>query len=202
MARTGVASKRYRGKRQQFDALCHFLRLNAAPRCPSSPTLQVKAKGGLRYEIKTADEKVHAGVAPKDINFSAAGAKKQLAAMADVLDTAAPLLVDAELLELARVRRADVSLIHRGDAAAGDVDISPMNRGAAAAGDVDSPRRPRTWIVRRGAAAATRSRLARAPGTRSRRRTTRCSASRTSRRCSTPDRTPWTCTSAARIFLR
>mmetsp|Transcript_17810 Transcript_17810/g.54794 ORF Transcript_17810/g.54794 Transcript_17810/m.54794 type:complete len:214 (-) Transcript_17810:105-746(-) len=61
----------------------------------------VKAKGGLRYEIKTADEKVHAGVAPKDINFSAAGAKKQLAAKADVLDTAAPLLVDAELLELA-----------------------------------------------------------------------------------------------------
>ena len=32
----------------------------------------VKAKGGLRYDVVTADEKVHAGVAPKDIHFSAA----------------------------------------------------------------------------------------------------------------------------------
>ena len=33
---------------------------------------KVKAKGGLRYEIKTADGKLHAGVAPRDIHFSAA----------------------------------------------------------------------------------------------------------------------------------
>ena len=32
---------------------------------------KVKAKGGLRYEIKTADGKLHAGVAPRDIHFSA-----------------------------------------------------------------------------------------------------------------------------------
>ena len=31
----------------------------------------VKAKGGLRYEIKTSDGKLHAGVAPRDIHFSA-----------------------------------------------------------------------------------------------------------------------------------
>ena len=33
---------------------------------------KVKAKGGLRYEIKTSDGKLHAGVAPRDIHFSAA----------------------------------------------------------------------------------------------------------------------------------
>ena len=32
---------------------------------------KVKAKGGLRYEIKTSDGKLHAGVAPRDIHFSA-----------------------------------------------------------------------------------------------------------------------------------
>ena len=32
---------------------------------------KVKAKGGLRYEIKTADGKLHAGIAPRDIHFSA-----------------------------------------------------------------------------------------------------------------------------------
>ena len=33
---------------------------------------KVKAKGGLRYEIKTSDGKLHAGIAPRDIHFSAA----------------------------------------------------------------------------------------------------------------------------------
>ena len=32
---------------------------------------KVKAKGGLRYEIKTSDGKLHAGIAPRDIHFSA-----------------------------------------------------------------------------------------------------------------------------------
>merc|ERR1719305_1551068 len=39
---------------------------------------KVKAKGGLRYEIKTSDGKLHAGVAPRDIHFSAPGAKNNL----------------------------------------------------------------------------------------------------------------------------
>ena len=34
---------------------------------------KVKAKGGLRYEIKTSDGKLHAGVAPRDIHFSVSG---------------------------------------------------------------------------------------------------------------------------------
>lgn len=60
----------------------------------------VKAKGGLRYEVETADHKVHAGVAPKDIHFSAAGAKANLAEMIQVLDTSTYTLVDPEVMEI------------------------------------------------------------------------------------------------------
>merc|ERR1712167_96271 len=61
---------------------------------------KVKAKGGLRYEIKTSDGKLHAGVAPRDIHFSAPGAKNNLDEMLQVLDTEAPALVDPEVLEI------------------------------------------------------------------------------------------------------
>ena len=69
----------------------------------------VKAKGGLRYDVVTADEKVHAGVAPKDIHFSAAplpgdkGDKspmKRIKDFEDVLATSAARLVDPEVLEI------------------------------------------------------------------------------------------------------
>ena len=61
---------------------------------------KVKAKGGLRYEIKTSDGKLHAGIAPRDIHFSAPGAKNNLDEMLQVLDTEAPALVDPEVLEI------------------------------------------------------------------------------------------------------
>ena len=76
----------------------------------------VKAKGGLRYEIMTADEKVHAGIAPRDIHFSAAplppgkGAPaplKRLSEFSDVLDASAVKLMDPEVLEICYEMAAD-----------------------------------------------------------------------------------------------
>mmetsp|Transcript_9093 Transcript_9093/g.27237 ORF Transcript_9093/g.27237 Transcript_9093/m.27237 type:complete len:226 (-) Transcript_9093:71-748(-) len=69
----------------------------------------VKSKGGLRYEITTADEKVHVGVAPRDIHFSAPPLKgdkgdkpplKRLPEFEHVLQTSATNLIDPETLEI------------------------------------------------------------------------------------------------------